>query len=484
MQNIEITNNLVIFIYVMTKKEFQQELKSSANIAVQRANKFLEQLDLSLHINWEYEDWDYNDLNNAIGVYEHDSVFEGDISIGFNINNLYKWFVNEIKENPWSDQYTILDEAIQTNVFHEMGHGIVQLINDYLQETDDLDNLYDNNQELFDNVLDNEEDSVEELAWAMYDNQLNNSKLYKLIQLYIGLFNNQNSLNEHDNHYTQYSDIEKELVEYAPYFENKVIMLCCDKPYISEFWNFFQTNLKNLSIPMVVSTFWSNEQKFPAKMTILTGNGVSEKPLKGNGDFLSDEIKNIMSYVDVVVTNPPFSNGMFSSFLQQLKQLGKKFIVIGPTQSAYNGKVFNMFKNGEVSMGHNYDMKFSDQLDGGKLRRKQTSWFTNLDTPEKGDFPQNNRNIGDYQKYDNIDAINVDFIKDIPTNYNGMIGVPPSVINKIDLNLYDLIDSKENLTINGKRVPKRYIIQRKNSQRNVAESLSERIFKNFKSMLY
>lgn len=65
-----------------------------------------------------------------------------------------------------------------------------------------------------------------------------------------------------------------------------------------------------------------------------------------------------------------------------------------------------------------------------------------------------------------------------------MIGVPPSVINKIDLNLYDLIDSKENLTINGKRVPKRYIIKRKNSQRNVAESLSERIFKNFKSMLY
>ena len=153
MQNIEITNNLAIFIYVMTKKEFQQELKSSANIAVQRANKFLEQLDLSLHINWEYEDWDYNDLNNAIGVYEHDSVFEGDISIGFNINNLYKWFVNEIKENPWSDQYTILDEAIQTNVFHEMGHGIVQLINDYLQETDELDELYDNNQELFDDVL-------------------------------------------------------------------------------------------------------------------------------------------------------------------------------------------------------------------------------------------------------------------------------------------------------------------------------------------
>lgn len=169
----------------MTKKEFQQELKSSANIAVQRANKFLGQLDLSLHINWEYEDWDY--YGNAIGIYERDSVLEGDISIGFNINNLYKWFVNETKENPWSDQYTILDEAIQTNVFHEMGHGIIQLLEDTIEYWDEDEELpfYDNNQQFCDNVLDNEEDSVEEFAWAMYDNQLNNSKLYKVIQLYL-----------------------------------------------------------------------------------------------------------------------------------------------------------------------------------------------------------------------------------------------------------------------------------------------------------
>ena len=177
----------------MTKKEFQQELKRNANIAVQRANKFLGQLGLSLHINWEYNDWEYNGLDNAIGVYERDSVFEGDISIGFNTNNLYKWFVKETEENPWSDPYTILDEVIQTNVFHEMGHGIVNLIEDYLHETDELDELYDNNQELFDNVLDNEENAVEEFAWAMYDNQLNNSELYSIVKLYLNLYN---SLNE------------------------------------------------------------------------------------------------------------------------------------------------------------------------------------------------------------------------------------------------------------------------------------------------
>lgn len=184
----------------MTKEEFIEQLKVSANIAVQRANKFLGQLDLSLHINWKYEDWEY--YGNAIGIYERDSVLEGNISIGFNIDNLYKWFVNEIKENPWSDQYTILDEAIQTNVFHEMGHGIVQLLEDTIEYWDEDEELpfYDNNQQFCDNVLDNEEDSVEKFAWAMYDNQLNNSKLYKLIQLYLEFGNTQNNnLTERNN---------------------------------------------------------------------------------------------------------------------------------------------------------------------------------------------------------------------------------------------------------------------------------------------
>lgn len=170
----------------MTKKEFQKELKNSANVAVQRANKFLEQLDLTLHINWKYKDWD--NYNYAIGIYEYDSVIENcDISIGFNINRLYERVVEDIKENPWSNPYTILDETVQTTVFHEMGHGIVQFLDDIIEYWDEDEDLpfYDNNQQFIDNIFDNEEDSVEEFAWSMYDNQLGNSGLYKVIQLYL-----------------------------------------------------------------------------------------------------------------------------------------------------------------------------------------------------------------------------------------------------------------------------------------------------------
>lgn len=172
----------------MTKKEFIQEVKEITSIAVNKSNGFLSSLGLSLSIDWDYDGWD-DDLQTAIGVYEGGSVFSGEIVIGFNMNNLYKYCTRSIKNYPWSDPYTIVDEAIYTNVYHEMGHGIVEELNDYLQETDELDALYDANKELFDWVLDNEEDAVEEFAWKFYDNELGDSRLYQLIQLYLGLYN-------------------------------------------------------------------------------------------------------------------------------------------------------------------------------------------------------------------------------------------------------------------------------------------------------
>lgn len=172
----------------MTKKEFIQEVKEIASIAVNKSNGFLSSLDLSLSIDWDYDGWD-NDLQTAIGVYESSSVFSGEIAIGFNMNNLYKYCSKSIRKYPWSDPYTIVDETIQTNVYHEMGHGIVENLNYYLQYTDELDALYDANKELFDWVLDNEEDAVEEFAWKFYDNELEDSRLYQLIQLYLGFYN-------------------------------------------------------------------------------------------------------------------------------------------------------------------------------------------------------------------------------------------------------------------------------------------------------
>ena len=172
----------------MTKKEFNNGVKEASSIAIDRSNELLRVLNLSLSINWEYE-FD-GDLSDAIGVYEGGSVFSGEIVIGFNMRTLYSYMCKSIKSYPWSDPYKMLDEAICTNVYHEMGHGLVELIDDYLSSTDELDELYDANKELFDNVLDNEEDSVEDFAWCFYDNDVESSELWQIIELYLNLCDN------------------------------------------------------------------------------------------------------------------------------------------------------------------------------------------------------------------------------------------------------------------------------------------------------
>jgi hypothetical protein len=169
----------------MTKKEFNECVKESSDVAVECSNKLLGSLDLSLWIDWDYE-FD-GELGNAIGVYEGGSVFGGEIVIGMNMVNLRKCIMKLIRSYSFSDPYTILDEAIQTNVYHELGHGLVELFNDYLNESDDLDDLYDDNRELFDYIFDNEEDAVEHFAWCMYDNNLGESELYQVMELYLSL---------------------------------------------------------------------------------------------------------------------------------------------------------------------------------------------------------------------------------------------------------------------------------------------------------
>lgn len=475
----------------MTKKEFQQELKSSANIAVQRANKFLGQLDLSLHINWEYEDWDYNDLNNAIGVYERDSVFEGNISIGFNINNLYKWFVNEIKENPWSDQYTILDEAIQTNVFHEMGHGIIQLINDYLQETDELDELYDNNQELFDNVLDNEEDSVEEFAWNFYDNQVENSSLGKIVKLYVNMYETNNITesvvkhifqlledkigglnygNRGDSFYTQEKNIVSELSHYN--LSGKVVYCNCDNPTMSNFYKFFKNNFNNLGLKGLYATYFDQNPK----MFFYNGSQETSQPI--NSGRFQDNAE-IMKRCDIVITNPPFSNSMASELIKMARSFGKHVIMVGPNTIANQKEMFELIKNGQLNMGYTSVNRFN--IPDGTQKTAPTSWWTTMNTNKPMFKTGIKFNPSNYQKYDNYDAIDIKDYRQIPDDYYGYMGVSPKFLRVLNRDQFEIV-GKLRPKINGKVGFEKYIIKRKNPQQNLAESLSVSIINNIKSL--
>ena len=170
----------------MTKREFIKLAKESIGHAVDACNEYLSRLDLSLSVNFEY---DFNEFDSsAIGVYEAGSVFEGTISVSYNANALFETFKEEMKCFPWSSEENILDELAETTIYHEMGHGICELFNDYLEYSDDLDELYDNNKELFDRTLDNEEDSVEQFAYDFYDGSLDGNDVAEMVQLYLNAF--------------------------------------------------------------------------------------------------------------------------------------------------------------------------------------------------------------------------------------------------------------------------------------------------------
>lgn len=165
----------------MNKNEFLEEVKDLSKCAIQRSNDFLKSIDRDVCIDWDYDFESFD--KNAIGVYENDSIHTGTMTIGMNINALWKVFKSETKNYPYTSEYKILQEMILTNVYHEVGHGICDYIEDILQYTDELDDVYDKNQQLFDNVLDNEENSVEGFAWSFYDNDLDSSDLYQILKL-------------------------------------------------------------------------------------------------------------------------------------------------------------------------------------------------------------------------------------------------------------------------------------------------------------
>ena len=455
----------------MTKKEFLEETRRVSNLAVQRANKYLQQLNLSLIINWNYNDWDY--YKDAIGIYERNSVLEGKISIGFNIDNLYKWFITETKENPWSDPYTILDEGIQTNVFHEMGHGIVEFFEDIIEYWDEDEELpfYDKNQMFCDKIFDNEEDSVETFAWDLYDNQVENSGLGKIVNIYLKTCNEQNVIeritkyamhlilekvggmnyaNRGDSFYTREDDIVKELSNYD--LNGKIIYCNCDNPTMSNFYKFFKSNFSDLRLRGLYATYYDENPK----MFYFDGSQEMSQPIS-SGRFQDNG--EIMKKCDIVITNPPFSNSMASELVKMARSLGKHVIMVGPLSMAYQKEMFELIKNNQLNMGYTSINRYNRP--NANKRNAPTAWWTTMDV-NKPNFKTGIKfNQSNYQTYDDYkDIIDIKDYREIPDDYYGYMGVSPRVLRVLNRNEFDII-GKIRPILNGKNKNEKYVIKRK-----------------------
>ena len=281
-----------------------------------------------------------------------------------------------------------------------------------------------------------------------------------------------------DEFYTQLVDIEAELKHYRGHFVGKTVLCNCDDPRMSNFFYYFVLNFHFLGLKKLITTCYKNQNpdlcseniSEQAVYLVYEGEDIGippnptiaglVRPLEGDGDFRSKECIAFLEEADIVVTNPPFS--LFREYVAQLIKYDKKFIIIGNINAVTYKEIFPLIQRDQVWLGpsiHSGDREFeipssypleaagSRTDDEGRryIRVKGVRWFTNLD------FPQRHEELTLYKKYspeeyphyDNYDAINVDKVADIPCNYDGVMGVPITYLDKHNPDQFEILGITE-----------------------------------------
>ena len=279
-----------------------------------------------------------------------------------------------------------------------------------------------------------------------------------------------------DEFYTQRVDIENELRHYKAHFKGKTVLCNCDDPRQSEFFKYFVENFEKLGLKKLVATCYKSQdvdlfsqgdcEKAICQIYEGDKNGnmrmdddeINIRQLKGDGDFRSVECIEILKEADIVVTNPPFS--LFREYVAQLVKFDKKFLIIGNVNAITYKEVFPLFMRNEMWLGasiHSGDRKFGvpqdyplnatgcgvDENGQRFIRVKGVRWFTNLDYPQRHEtLPLYKKYTPEeFPKYDNYDAINVNKTSDIPYDYDGVMGVPITFMDKYNPEQFEILDA-------------------------------------------
>lgn len=292
-----------------------------------------------------------------------------------------------------------------------------------------------------------------------------------------------------DEFYTQITDIEKELKHYKKHFKNAVVFCNCDDPDWSNFWKYFHLNFEHLGLKKLITTHYdANEPTY--KMEYEGGNDSDISvgkitPLKQNGDFRSPECIEMLKEATIVCTNPPFS--LFREYVATLMQYNKKFVIVGNQNAISYKELFPLIKNNEMWLGvHSGDMAFTVPDDSGPRKTRfwidengqkwrslgNACWYTNLDIQKRHEPIDlvSKYDPEKYPKYDDFDAINVSKTLDIPCDYDGVMGVPITMLQYYCPDQFDIIwldGDDENVwaghgpALNGKNLYRRIFIRRK-----------------------
>ena len=275
---------------------------------------------------------------------------------------------------------------------------------------------------------------------------------------------------KNDEFYTQYHDIEKEMNAYLEYdantFRGKTVLLPCNDPEWSNFTKYFAQNFTRLGLKKLISTGYAigGRGKIFTVDVDINGDGVIDiddlkwEYLEGSGDFRSDEVKKLRSEADIIVTNPPFS--LFREFMDWIFEGNKKCVIMGNMNAIICKNIFPLIQENKLWLGSgkdngNKEFRVPDSYElyandfriseGGTkyIGVKGVKWFTNLEHGRRhqpmqlmtmADNKKFNKKVIKtpeiYQKYDNYDAIEISYTEAIPSDYEGIMGVPISFLDK------------------------------------------------------
>lgn len=246
--------------------------------------------------------------------------------------------------------------------------------------------------------------------------------------------------NKNDEFYTLIEDIEKEVNNHKESLKDKIVYCNCDNIEKSQFYIYFLNNIIRLKIRSVY--FTSIERHDVIEISIGENNEViiRKKELNELGSFNSEGCLEILKKSDIVITNPPFS--LFRNFIEVMENNNKKYLIIGSQNAIGYRDVFRLIENKKLRLGYTYPKEFITH-EGSIKKFGNICWFTNLPVKKSGLIKSNNKqykgNEDFYQKYDNYNAIDVSKLKDIPNDYNGVMGVPITFLMNFNEEEYRIV---------------------------------------------
>lgn len=277
-----------------------------------------------------------------------------------------------------------------------------------------------------------------------------------------------------DEFYTQLCDIENELCHYREHFKGKTVLCNCDDPRVSNFSVYFVLNFKALGLKRLITTCYKNNEPdifslneceravyaiydgIPECNSIEDAKQIPYKEFEySDGDFRSAECVELLKQADIVVTNPPFS--LFREYIAQLFKYDKKFLIIGNQNAITYKEVFPMIKENKMWLGFGFkggaghfmsnyeDTATAGDHRKGMIRVSGVTWFTNLDISKRHEdiilYKHYSPEL--YPKYDNYDAINIDKTSDIPVDYDGVMGVPITFLDKYNPEQFEIVEFRK-----------------------------------------